>query len=312
MTAGKLFGDFLVEKGLLTPETLLQVLVDQMRNVPSIAEAVYDGRFLPLDVQLEILRLQTRHKWSYQEASAHLGYWTDDLVSKISEATEKSRTPLGQLVLSKTNMKFTELTKALDEYLSQDLSSKSADTKPPLPHHKIGSIPAGSTQAAELSLNTGKPTIGENLLSELLEVFSDERRTRIDSLMQTLNNVISSKQVDSDISGCLRTIHSEFQALWGAARFVRLDLIGALIHSLESAVVKCIKADRGTMTLRAGQFIMPCRVALDEVWRLRTYLRENRSELHYLDVNENQESYTTALSEIDKLSTDFDTISGVA
>lgn len=313
MSAGKLFGDFLVEKGLITSDILLQVLVDQMRNIPSIVEVVFEGALLPKDVQLEILRLQTLHQWSYQQACSHLGFWSDELVANISALTEKSRTPLGQLVLSKTNMKFTELTKALDEYLSQDVSPKSVGLTVSVSGQKISSSAhAVSVEVQETLIKRSKPNIGENLLTELLEVFDDERRTRMESQIQTLMDFIEKERPDTEISQQLRTIHSEFQAMWGAARFVRLDLTGALIHSLDLAVVKCLKASGPTIHVKATQLIEPCRAALNVVWRLRTYLSENRTEQGFLDSDDNQEPYVSALEGMDKLSADFDNISGVA
>ena len=115
----KFFGNFLVERGLITTDQLVQALIEQARALPPVFQVVYERGHLPTDQWLKVFELQVREHIDFAVACQRLGLWTPELASVVHNELQRTRIPLGHLLLKAKAIDLSNLTKALDEYLSR-------------------------------------------------------------------------------------------------------------------------------------------------------------------------------------------------
>ncbi len=117
-----MFGKFLVDRGLLRPEQLLEALEQQQSAKVSIGRLAFQEGILPLEKVLEILSLQQElgeKRKSFGELAIELGYLDLAQRDELLRRQQRSTAPLAQVVVELGLLDFDLVKPALDEYLNQ-------------------------------------------------------------------------------------------------------------------------------------------------------------------------------------------------
>jgi hypothetical protein len=114
------FVQFLVEKNLIASDVLLDCLIEQLKTIPPTCQLVKDKKLMGTDQILHVLEKQASAEIGFKEACLALGFWNPELESNIKKELISVRSPLGNILLRRNLISLTELTKALDEFLSDD------------------------------------------------------------------------------------------------------------------------------------------------------------------------------------------------
>jgi len=114
----KFFGEYLVEKGLIEKSQLVDALIEQIEQQPSIVRCVRDGNLLSTDEILETLKFQIEHQLSFLEAAKKLSFWTEEKTAALVTGLSVNRLPLGEILVSKKILDVVTLTRALDDFFA--------------------------------------------------------------------------------------------------------------------------------------------------------------------------------------------------
>jgi hypothetical protein len=120
-----LFGQFIVEKGLLPKEQVLEALIYQIASRSSLAEIVYDNALLGIDEQLKILAYQQYSGSDYKNSAETLGFWTPEIESQtLLLDAKKGPPPLGEVLVRLGFFSISQMTLALQEFVENREASR--------------------------------------------------------------------------------------------------------------------------------------------------------------------------------------------
>lgn len=128
----KRFGRFLVEKGLITEEALLQALVRQVEELPCVQSIVQESKVLSVQEQLATFERQWQTGAEFRRSALELGFWSDHLQQEVRQRLVAKRKPLGQLLVEQGKLTLDQLTKALDEFVAAAAPKDKIETAPKL------------------------------------------------------------------------------------------------------------------------------------------------------------------------------------
>ncbi|MEI8026897.1 MAG: hypothetical protein WCI18_11175 [Pseudomonadota bacterium] len=113
-----LFGEFLIDKGLLPKEQVLEALIYQMSSHSSLSQLIFENKLLTCEEQLKVLSYQRRSGSDYQNSAEVLGVWNQELANKL-KSIEKSRgkPTLGEVLIKLGFFDISEMTQALESFL---------------------------------------------------------------------------------------------------------------------------------------------------------------------------------------------------
>ena len=116
MGGTKFFGEWLVEKGVITREQLLDALDEQKRTNLKLGEhAVRLGYLTPQQVD-KIRELQRKEDLQFGEAAVKLGYLTPQQVKELLRIQKSSHKLLGDILVEKGFITRDELQKYIKEF----------------------------------------------------------------------------------------------------------------------------------------------------------------------------------------------------
>jgi hypothetical protein len=303
-----LFGEFLVHKGLIKSNAILSLLIDQIRSQPSVAEIVYLNKLLTEPQQLQVLRLQSRTGWDYQQACVELKYWSEKVALVVAEKSAKTRVQLGQLIVSKGLMTPSDLTRALDEFVglceTDGSSSVQSTRKPPaVPDLQLSSVPGGAAARNNVipigispALSVSEPhftTVDPILLTEFLELLPVSRLKEMSEITKSWNVKIQNGETDLVIME-LSAIAREMDSIRGAARFIRAELVERLMH-LGTTTIELLIAKPEFVRGKIGKISATCYEIYNSVWTIRGVLISERSELSFWNFMESRKAYEETL-----------------
>ena len=221
----KLFGQYLVEKGIIDENELLSALIQQIKEIPSVVEVVYESKLLNPTQILRALELQTRNNTDFIQACKTLGFWDENVVAKFNSLASEKQIPLGQVLVKSGKVSFQKIVNALDEYLALVAEAEKN-------HSPNLSLVEPQKKSSDLLEETGSP----DLMRNYAELLSKEKIAAIEGLFNLCLAVISKPDSGSDCIDVLRQIYKGFHEIRGMARFVNATKTEMLAEKMESTL----------------------------------------------------------------------------
>jgi len=113
----KLFGEYLVEKGLVTAEQLVAALMEQLCSTPLVAEVVFAHKLFSVGDMMRTMAHQHRSGLDFQSAAESLDLWSPAIETAILGHMRAVRKPLGEVLVEMKVLSLDDLTSSLDSYV---------------------------------------------------------------------------------------------------------------------------------------------------------------------------------------------------
>ena len=184
-----LFGDYLIEKNVITESQLLEGLLEQIERTPSYAMACYQGKLLSAHDLLLVLKEQQKKSTDFFSAAKSLQLWTDNKTVELLDILNVQRRPLGEILVEKGFIQLRELTLYLDEFLADFPQKEDALVQSNEPNDSLKEEP----NSGDLK-SLGDEGIDPHILSSIansvshLSLLSEDEGFLFDSLVLELKN----------------------------------------------------------------------------------------------------------------------------
>ena len=233
----KYFGEYLVSKGLLTEDALVDALIEQVRSIPSMAEVLFKKKTLSTNDFLSAFRVQSEKQVDFKQACIQASVWSEALETLVIQEVQAAKVPLGQILIQKGLVDLSTLTKALDEFLSRIEAPELA----PVPVPVKGATPelaaAPETGAALAAAPAVGPSIDPVLLEDFFSTLNEKKLLEIKNQFNGLKLFGSDSELQKT---ALQSILTEIHLVRGLMRFIRLEKFESLLSQLETLCVGLI------------------------------------------------------------------------
>jgi hypothetical protein len=279
----KYFGDYLIQKGVLTDEHLVDALIEQLGSTPSLCQVVHQQKMLPPHTILEAFRYQQDHQVEFLEACRAIGVWSTELQGTATTVLEAVRKPLGQILVNRGLVDLKKLTYMLDEFLSQIAAAT------PAPE---AVAPPASAVATDATVDTFQPGI----LMELGESFDDKKKKIARTAL-----VLLKENSGGDMQICrklLQDVQAIIQSVNRAVAFLAMDKLTELLTTIEARLGQILS---GLPARPVEEIVLEAEAlirAIDVAWGLRMSIINTRSESAFFSQDANGEKFASCLAEL--------------
>lgn len=219
----KYFGEYLIEKKLITPSDLVAALFEQRAKSPSLASIAFSEKLISADDLLKIFKKQFEENLDFFGAAKSLNLWSPAMQEKCEREVKLRQAPLGQILIQNGKFDVKGLVMALDEFLSQ------AEAPSALPKQDS---PAKTQQGAGASVQMDSFLEVDQLFSERTQL---EMQNQLNMLLNNLN------QDEMAVSFC-GDIAEQFKRIRGLARFSGAKAFEGLFEMGENLLGLFIKS----------------------------------------------------------------------
>lgn len=300
------FGEFIIEKGIVNQEQVLSALMKQIETVPSACEIVYKNNLLNKDQVYQAINYQSKNKMGFVEACKKLDYWNEDVEKQVVTLVNKSRPPLGQILVSDGCVDLETLTKALDEFLSQvEAQSETAESKP---HEAPSPEPVDSTptptsiedapkeapaEAPEKSSDEFRK-LDSGLVEDFLQLFESEK---IDMILEKMNQLDQGDFLEK-LKENLTPVVDEVHRLKGFAQFLKLQKNVQILTESEEILADLLQTSSPPSAETANKVKDAILAAMGIVSELKESVKQNLTEENYFKEEANAKKYQVTLDQL--------------
>ena len=282
----KYFGEFLVEKGVITEENLVDALIEQLANTPPLCQVIHQKKILSSAKIFEAFRFQQDNQVEFMQACKAIGAWTQEVQDKAFNSLDDIRKPLGHILVSKGLIDLKKLTNMLDEFLSQlSMAPAVAPTPVPTPAPIPGPVAAPVMESEEL-MESYQPGI----LMELDETFDEKKRKMVRVALSLVKD-----NAGSDNAICKKLIGDVFKivhGLNGLLGLLALDKLSELLTEMEQylANIQPKLLERSKEQLIRDTEVLT--KGIDLAWGLRVSIMTNATERTFFEDEQNSQQYS--------------------
>ncbi len=273
----KLFGEYLVEKKIVTASQLVAALIKQNAMLPSVAEVAFEKKIISPEQILSIFKIQHASKTGFIEAARELNIWNNEFHQDVEKHISSLRMPLGQILIEMTSIPLESITHALDDFLAE----------------------INDVQVTAPSVET---PISANIIdhSHFCEVLNEERKQ---TLFSSLNLM---KAGDVSLSP-LQTAKDILHILKGAARFAAVTQSESLIAIMESVIELIMNASIGKINpdtiVKTGEV---CQKGAEFLWDLSGKMEQGALEADLFEQPELKKSFEMISSSLEMIKFDLE------
>mgnify|MGYP005638223869 CR=1 FL=1 len=328
----KLFGLYLVEKGLIDNHDLLTSLMEQSKSTPTPSEVVFEGNLLSEEDQLKALDFQSQEHVEYRTACKNLGLWTEELEFKIKEAMFKTRQPLGQILLNNDIVEMTDLTAALDDFMveyedeikeanerianggtptgktvTNEQESAQAVETPSEPSVETSSESATAEPVEDSGDNSPNDTVSEikssnefnfefvKFETSLLDEFLSVMSEDKHSRFELMLDIMESMEGDQ-VSTSMQDILQEFSSIKSAAHFVRAQAVEKIFDSISIPLESMIENCDSLSSDLIGKNMKIIHEAINLAWELKDRIEIDQTEQVFWENDEHRNRFSSSIA----------------
>lgn len=276
--SARFFGEYLVQKGVIRPESLVSALIEQMAKLPLVSQIVYENSWLPADKMIQVFHLQQEKGEDFVTACRTLGVWDDKIASRVDEFLKKERIPVGQILVQRGDLDIKTLTRSLDDFLAQAEVHSTAPAMTPSPVE----VPE------EEMLQPG-------IIAELEDMFDERKRRAIKVALAFIKdkNQPDAVQMTKLMQDSLKIIRT----ILGLVKLFGLTSLQTIFQEMERVLELRMHASAFSME-QMQEVAEKVGLAMEEAWHLRESICANCTDTFYMKDVEAKKRFEKILAQL--------------
>jgi hypothetical protein len=279
----KYFGEFLVERGIITKDNLVDALVEQVSSTPPLCQIVFENNILDSQKLFEVFRHQQDYSSDFISSCKNLGLWSQEIQTKINSCLDELRKPLGHILVSRGWIDLKKLTHMLDEFLSQltiEIPQTLSIPTPTIPEVKASPVTAPFNEDL-------LETIQPGILSELDETFDEKKKKMVRVALSLIKDNVESdpnvcKKLFTDILKILTNLNDQLAML---ALEKITELLGAMIEAVANINTNLPNLTKDKILTSTQELTK----SMDLAWTMKQSILSEATERHFFyDQNQRQ------------------------
>lgn len=293
------FTDFLVEKGIITKDIILELLIDQYMKIPSTLEIVISKKLLPIYKTFKIFEILDKHGFDFKAAAQELGMWSDEIQEALNKERSRYKLPLGQIIVRRKLATTHQMVEYLEEFNGEKIGELSPHDQrkkeKELFDELSDEIPtADSFEVQFMAIDTES-------LNDYMGTVDGEKRNEIERLILDWEKLPNDRAREKEVRDNVHSVKREYHTIKGSSRFIRAALIEGITHEAEDLIVEFedhffeldekFKEQMTNLNLRI----------LDVVWDILDCLQKNQSEEPYWEIEQKRQNIFNIVQEMKRL-----------
>jgi hypothetical protein len=275
----KYFGEYLVEKQIVSAESLVQAVLQQCQSQPLVARIAFEKNFFTADEMIRIFSYQQEHQLDFLAAGHAAGLMSAEKRQTLDTELQSHHLPLAGILLKNGSIGVKELVHALDEFLS---TAKTA-VSPLVASAKVNPPPSSTN----LPTFNFKP-IDATFSNELQVALAANKIAEIVNVLQLVKQNASFKDlVQEFLQDVLRSIH----IIRGLAKAAKAPVIDQICTDLDVAIVKELRSNQPNSIYIIEKLVPAIEQGFRFCEKLRDSIIKHQSEQAYWDTPSNQTLY---------------------
>jgi hypothetical protein len=297
------FGDYLVQKKVISYEQLLQALCYQIESMPSMVRIVIENKLIDAKEMLELIKKQAKDDLDILHLLKSEKNISDDKIVELEMKQFAYKIPLGEALVKLNFSSIDVVDKHLKEFYEQKFNLSNSEDKQKAPAVEVEMSEAALESLRELGFDIDGPATNVTVASfepkpfvdQYLDLFSEKFKKKLLKLIE-----INQKEVttDSDISNYFNSLYRDLHLLKGAVVLSELTSQERFLNAWENKIENLLSKNNDEIRSWCKSHLNILVQSVNLLWDARLQIVVHKSDI----VIENDERFMSDIEDlIDKL-----------
>ncbi len=282
------FGDYLVEKSLISHDSLMHALCYQIESVPSLIRILFESKVISSDLIVEALKSQVKKDVDIINVLLSENKITqkqlDDLVKKQSS----HKPPLGETLLRLNLMSAAEIEQHTNNYFSEmDAIAEKNNNKFELSNAALESLKELGMEIPGMSVDGQVLTMVSQERKEVvhfLNLFSEKQKNRLIKLIEIMEGELVKS---NPIANYFNSLFRDFHIIKGAATFSDITILEPFLNKWDLTIDEVLLKGEEGLNAWSKTHLTNLKSVIENLWQLRLKMEKDNSDLGIMITDEN-------------------------
>lgn len=298
------FGDYLVQKNVISYEQLLHALCFQIESMPSMVRIVIENKIIDSKNMLELLKKQAKDDLDILDLLMRDKLITEQKLAELEMQQVSYKVPLGEALVKLNFSSIDVVEKHLKEFYDQKFHLTAPETTAVSTTPEVEISAAALESLRELGFNIDGPATNVTIntiepkpfIEQYLELFSEKFKKKLLKLLEILEKEVST---DSDISNYLNSLYRDLHLLKGAVVLSELSMQEKFLNAWELKIEYLLAKNNDEIRSWCKQHLSALVQSVNLLWEVRQLIDVNKTD----SLIEKDERFLSEFEElIDKIS----------
>ncbi len=296
------FGDFLIEEKVISSEQLVEALCLQVENMPNLLRVIINLKLIKSEEMLEVLKFcsaESKDVFTYLKEKGVLNQTSLDI---ISNELNKSKIPLGEILLGLKIISSSELEKHLSKFKEKNIELQQAeklkvesatkeDSSAELSEAALESLRelGIDVSAMESGATAQSPKKSERMVEKredvmhFLNTFNEKQKNKILKLIEIIDSGMNKGE---DVGNYFNSLFRDVHLLKGATAFSDIVLLDPIIGKWDMSMDTALAHGDQNVLEWCRKNLKKFKEFLEQLWVVRNQIAEDESDLGIDDMDE--------------------------
>jgi hypothetical protein len=297
------FGDYLVQKKVISYEQLLQALCYQIESMPSMVRIVIENKLIDAKEMLELIKKQAKDDLDILHLLKSEKNISDDKIVELEMKQFAYKIPLGEALVKLNFSSIDVVDKHLKEFYEQKFNLSNSEDKQKAPAVEVEMSEAALESLRELGFDIDGPATNVTVASfepkpfvdQYLDLFSEKFKKKLLKLIEIIEKEVTT---DSDISNYFNSLYRDLHLLKGAVVLSELTSQERFLNAWENKIENLLSKNNDEIRSWCKSHLNILVQSVNLLWDARLQIVVHKSDI----VIENDERFMSDIEDlIDKL-----------
>lgn len=273
------FGDYLVEKKIITPSQLIEALAYQLEHLPSMIRLIHESGFISPSDLLQLIKTQIKQDIDLFAVLIEQRKMSSEQASDLALKQWSRRIPLGEVLVKLSLVTKDQLELHLDSYFEAKEKTSSAPAPAASPMISDAALESlrelGFDPSALGEMSVKKEFAQKEEVDHFLNVFNEKQKNKMFKLISIVEETMSKSE---DVGNYINSLFRDLHLIKGAVFLSEVNSLESITAQWDESLERALSKGDGDSCKWCSSHLKNFRLFLEQLWQIREKIASDKTD----------------------------------
>lgn len=276
------FGDYLIERKIISPAQLIEALAYQMENLPSMIRIVHESNLVPADDLLHLIKTQIKQDIDIFTVLLNQKKLNQSQLNDFALKQWSRRVPLGEVLVKLNLLTRDQLEVHLDSYFeAKDRQAKVTPANESIISdaaldslRELGIDP--SALGEMLSSSSEKQMLApKEEVNNFLNVYNEKQKNK---MLKLIEIIAEARSKNEDVGNYINSLFRDLHLIKGTIFLSEIRVLERPISLWDESLEKALAGNSDTVNKWCSIYLAKIRLFVEQTWLVRQKIDNDKTD----------------------------------
>lgn len=273
------FGDYLVEKKIITPSQLIEALAYQLEHLPSMIRLIHESGLISPSDLLQLIKTQIKQDIDLFAVLIEQRKMSSEQASDLALKQWSRRIPLGEVLVQLSLVTKDQLELHLDSYFEAKEKTSSAPAPAASPMISDAALESlrelGFDPSALGEISVRKEFAPKEEVDHFLNVYNEKQKNKMLKLISIIEETMNKSE---DVGNYINSLFRDLHLIKGAVFLSEVSALEGITTQWDESLERALSKGDGESCKWCSSHLKNFRFFLEQLWQIREKIASDKTD----------------------------------